>query len=96
LCEGKHFPDCVIELRRSGGAAGASGATFLKFEFKLVMVEKISWSGSSGDDVCEEEVSLQYGAVKMTYYKQDTTGAMAEDSQSMFSRVTNKADFTVN
>ncbi|MGR3343146.1 MAG: type VI secretion system tube protein Hcp [Paracoccaceae bacterium] len=96
LCEGKHFPDCVIELRRSGGAAGASGATFLKFELKLVMVEEISWSGSDGADVCEENVVLQYGAIKITYFKQDKTGAMAEDSQSMFSRVTNKADFTVN
>lgn len=96
LCEGKHFPDCVIELRRSGGAAGASGATFLKFELKLVMVESISWSGSDGADVCEEAVVLQYGAIKITYFKQNVSGTMSQDSQSMFSRVTNKADFTVS
>ncbi len=95
LCEGKHFPDCVVELRRSGGAVGSTGATFLKFEMKLVMVQEITWSGSDGDDVCEESLTLQYGAIKISYFKQDKTGKMAQDSEAMFSRVLNKADFAV-
>lgn len=95
LCEGKHFPDCVVELRRSGGAPGTSGVTFLKFEMKLVMVQEISWSGSSGDDPCEESVTLQFGAIQITYFQQDKTGKMSQKSQTKFSRVLNKADFAV-
>jgi len=45
LCEGNHFDDMVIELRRAGGTPGVSGKTFLKWEFKLVMIQDISWSG---------------------------------------------------
>jgi len=95
LCEGKHFDDMIIELRRSGGAAGASGATFLKFEFKLVMIEEINWSGSDGDDICEEELTIEYGAMKVTYYQQDKQGKMKEHSNAMWSRVKNKSDFVV-
>jgi len=95
LCEGGHLQDVHIELRRSGGAAGASGATFLKFDFKLVMIQDISWSGSDGDDICEETVVMQYGAMKVAYSKQDTKGAMKEHSKAMWSRVKNKAALEV-
>jgi type VI secretion system secreted protein Hcp len=95
LCEGKHFDDAHIVLRRSGGADNVSGATFLQFDFKLMMVQDISWSGSDGDDICEETVVLQYGAMKVTYSKQDKQGKMAEHSKAMWSRVKNKADLVV-
>lgn len=96
LCEGKHFEDAVIELRRSGGAAGKTGATFLKFELKMVMIQDISWSGSDGDDICEETLVIQYGAIKITYSQQNSkTGEMKKHSDAMFSRVKNKADFVV-
>ena len=94
LCEGKHFDDAHIELRRSGGS-DSSGALFLKFDFKLMMVQDISWSGADGDDVCEETLVLQYGAMKVTYHKQDKHGKMAQHSSSMWSRVKNKADLVV-
>jgi len=37
LCEGKHFDDAHVVLRRSGGSDNASGAVFLQFAFKLLM-----------------------------------------------------------
>lgn len=95
LCEGKHFDDAHIVLRRSGGADNVSGATFLQFDFKLVMVQDISWSGSDGDDICEETIVFQYGAMKVTYSKQDKHGKMSEHSKAMWSRVKNKADLVV-
>lgn len=94
LCKGTHFDDMVIVLRRSSGGE-ASGETFLKWEFKLVMVQDISWSGSDGDDVCEETVIFQYGAMKVTYYKQDAKGKHAQDSSAEWSRVLNKANLAV-
>ncbi|WP_299153910.1 type VI secretion system tube protein Hcp [uncultured Tateyamaria sp.] len=95
LCEGAHFDDAHIVLRRSGGATSKSGVTFLQFDFKLLMVQDISWSGSDGDDICEETLVMQYGAMKVTYHAQDKQGKMKEHSKAMWSRVKNKAELVV-
>ncbi|MBE1283387.1 MAG: Hcp1 family type VI secretion system effector [Rhodobacteraceae bacterium] len=95
LCEGKHFDDAHVVLRRSGGSDNTSGAVFLQFDFKLLMVQDISWSGSDGDDICEEQIIFQYGAMKVTYSTQDKQGKMKEHSKAMWSRVKNKADLVV-
>lgn len=95
LCEGKHFDDAHVVLRRSGGESSKSGATFLQFDFKLLMVQDISWSGSDGDDICEESIVFQYGAMKVTYHKQDKHGKMTKHSDAMWSRVKNKAELVV-
>ena len=90
LCQGKHFDSGVIELRRSGGASGVSGVTFLKFTFFLLMVQDISWSGSTGDDVPTEDVIFQYGAMKIEYSKQDAKGKMSAAGKAEWSRVKNE------
>ncbi len=99
LCSGKHFPEAVIELRRSGGADDKSGTTFMKFSFLLVMVQDISWSGSDGDDVCEEQVIFQYGAIKIEYFKQAKDGKMSKadgaKGEAKWSRVRNQANYAV-
>lgn len=98
LCTGKHIDDATIVLRRSGGADDASsksGANFLQWDFKLVMVQDISWSGSDGDDVCEETIVFQYGALKVTYKPQDAKGKMNPAKEAMWSRVKNKASLEV-
>jgi type VI secretion system secreted protein Hcp len=96
LVTGNHFGDLFIELRRSGGESAKSGGLFMKFEFALVMVQDISWSGSDGDDVCEETVIFQYGAIKIHYFAQEATGKMASTPQeAMWSRVKNNASLTV-
>ncbi|MEM1431681.1 MAG: type VI secretion system tube protein Hcp [Pseudomonadota bacterium] len=96
LCEGKHFDEMVIELRRSGAADGVSGKTFLKWQFQLVMVQDISWSGSDGDDICEETVVFQYGAMKVEYWAQDAQGKMNQTPlKGEWSRVLNEANFAV-
>ncbi|MDZ4136045.1 MAG: Hcp1 family type VI secretion system effector, partial [Paracoccaceae bacterium] len=72
-----------------------TGKTFMKFEFLLVMVQDISWSGSDGDDVCEETVILQFGAIEISYYKQDKQGKMQSPEVKRWSRVKNNASLTV-
>jgi type VI secretion system secreted protein Hcp len=64
---------------------------------RLVMVQDISWSGSDGDDVCEETVIFQFGAIEVTYIPQDKSGKMLNDSkkQQRWSRVKNNASLTV-
>ena len=94
-CEGNHFKDAVVELRRSGGKAGSSGLVFLKFEFKMVMIQDISWSGSDGDDICEETVIFQYGAMKVSYTEQKKDGKAGSKKSAEWSRVLNKANLDV-
>ncbi|WP_118136847.1 type VI secretion system tube protein Hcp [Oceanicella sp. SM1341] len=100
LCTGNHFDEAIVELRRSGGTTDTSGATFMKFHFRLVMVQSIEWSGQEGSEWCEETINLQYGAMKIEYFKQDKTGKMSKatggQGEAKWSRVLNKAIYAVN
>jgi len=95
LVTGRHFDEAVVELRRSGGSETSSGATFMMFHFKLVMVQDIEWSGSDGDDVCEESITMQYGAMKVEYTAQDSSGKMKTKKKAEWSRVKNTAAYAI-
>lgn len=95
LVTGKHFQDMIIELRRSGESASVSGGVFMKFEFRLVLVQDISWSGSDGDDTPEETVIFQFGAIEITYSQQSIKGQMEKPKVVRWSRVKNSASLTV-
>jgi type VI secretion system secreted protein Hcp len=81
-CAGQHFKQVSLYLRRAGGGAGGatststqtSGTTFLRFDFALVAVKTISWSGSDGDEACKEEVTFEYGALQVRYVQQGSDG----------------------
>lgn len=95
LVTGKHFQDLTIELRRSGESATKTGGVFMKFDFRLVMVQDISWSGSDGDDTPEETVIFQFGAIEITYKQQGIKGQMGTDKVVRWSRVKNNPSLTV-
>jgi len=95
LVTGRHFDEAVVELRRSGGSEKDSGTTFMMFHFKLVMVQDIEWSGSDGDDVCEESITMQYGAMKVEYTAQLKSGKSGAKKQAEWSRVKNTAIYAV-
>ena len=63
------------------------------------MVQDMTWSGSDGDDVCEESVIFQFGALKIEYFKQTAKGKMEKASggmgQAQWSRVKNTAAYAV-
>lgn len=94
LCTGTHIPDAVIALRRSG-VQGKSGSIFLQFSFKLVYVSSINWSGGSGNEICNESVSLDYGSIKIEYFAQGTDGKNTKAGEKMWSRIKNTAAFVV-
>ncbi|RMH47762.1 MAG: type VI secretion system tube protein Hcp [Alphaproteobacteria bacterium] len=91
LVTGKHFPEAKIELRRSGASTDASGDVFMTFTFTMLMVQDITWSGQSGDDVPKETVVFQYGAIKIEYKMQKADGSLQTAGKAMWSRVLNKA-----
>ena len=95
LVTGKHYQDMIVELRRSGESASVTGGVFMKFEFRLVMVQDISWSGSDGDDTPEETVIFQFGAIEITYKQQSIKGQMGKEKVVRWSRVKNNPSLSV-
>lgn len=91
LVAGTHFDKVCVDLRRSGSAAKTvrSGGVFMKFDMRLVMVQDISWSGSDGDDICEETVIFQFGAIEISYFPQDAQGKALAQKVTRWSRVKN-------
>ncbi|MCZ6494439.1 MAG: type VI secretion system tube protein Hcp [Planctomycetota bacterium] len=94
-CSGGHFNEVYLLLRKAGVDMAKTGGNYLKFQFKLVAVKKIGWSGSTGDDVCEEEVVFEYGAIKLQYWWQDETGKLDGPKETQWSRILNTASFNV-
>jgi type VI secretion system secreted protein Hcp len=78
LGAGGHFDKVRLFIRKSGGAAGQTGAAYLTFAFRMVAVKSIEWSGSTGDDVPSETVIFEYGAMALCYRQQDKSGALAK------------------
>jgi type VI secretion system secreted protein Hcp len=91
LVTGLHYGDVIVDLRRSGAAVKTmrSGGVFMKFDMRLVMVQDISWSGSDGDDVCEETVIFQFGAIEISYTPQGADGKDKTKKMTRWSRVKN-------
>lgn len=76
-CAGQHFQLVSLYLRRAGGGTSStlsSGWTFLRFDFALVGVKTVSWSGADGDDAMKEEVAFEYGALQVRYTQQNADG----------------------
>ena len=94
-CTGGHYDECVLWLRKAGGSnTQQSGQVYLKFNFKLVMIENIEWS-QSGDDPPGETVKFQYGALSIVYYPQNQDGSIARGKKknATWDRVTNAQVF---
>lgn len=93
LVEGKHFDTVVVELRRAGSATTRDDLIFMRFTMRMVMVQDISWQGSDGDDICEETVIFQFGAIMVEYIPQLTDGKMdtAQKKSMKWSRIKNNA-----
>jgi type VI secretion system secreted protein Hcp len=106
-CSGQHFKVVSLYLRRSGGGTSSSantgtsatmtsGTTFLRFDFALVAVKTISWSGADGDEACKEEVTFEYGALKVQYVQQNTDGtAKGAPIPGAWNRVYNNNAFDI-
>jgi len=104
-CTGEHFQMVSLYLRRAGGQGGigggataSSGFTFLRYDFALVAVKTISWSGSDGDEAMKEEVTFEYGALQIQYVQQNADGtpmtSATGKTMGSWNRVNNNASFS--
>jgi type VI secretion system secreted protein Hcp len=101
-CAGQHFKIVSLFLRRAGGGTAGgqgsltSGTTFLRFDFALVAVKTISWSGADGDDACKEEVTFEYGALQVRYVQQKEDGTSFPPIPGSWNRVYNNDKFDIS
>jgi len=95
--QGGHYKNVKLFLQKMGAASGRTGDPYLKYNFKMVAVQSVEWSGSSGDDVPEETVIFQYGAIKVEYIPQLASGALDKSNTMMatWSRMFNNDTFGV-
>jgi type VI secretion system secreted protein Hcp len=84
---GVHFPAVQLYLRKAG--AGDPSTVYLAYEFQVVFVSEIDWSGSSGDDTPSEVVTFVYGALDIAYHAQNTDGTLAPAIKSTWNQITN-------
>jgi type VI secretion system secreted protein Hcp len=89
-CLGGHYERCDLHIRKSGASSSSSGAPYLVYEFYMVAVQSVTWSGSDGDDVPTEEVVFEYGAIHMIYQKQNKDGSLSDPKTATWSVVLNK------
>ncbi len=104
-CAGQHFKVVSLYLRRAGAggtsleaAQGSvtSGGTFLRFDFALVAIKSISWSGSDGDEAPKEEVAFEYGALQVRYCQQKADGTLMAAIPGTWNRVYNNNSFSLD
>lgn len=91
-CSGTHFSDVVLALRKQTGGE-ASGEVFLRFDFKVVGVKTVEWSGADGDEAVKESVTLEYGAIQIRYSPQDKDGKLLTPVPASWDRIRNVEAF---
>ena len=69
-CNGKHFDKAVLVVRK----AGETPLEYLTITMTEVIVTSLSTGGSGGEDRLTENVTLNFGKVKVDYVEQTKTG----------------------
>jgi len=86
---GNHFTTGTVAIQKATG--GATGETYLQYDFTNVFVTSIQWSGSTGgDDTPTESVSFAYEQVQITYKPQDSTGKLGAQVIAGWNQAVNK------
>jgi type VI secretion system secreted protein Hcp len=70
-CNGKHFGDATITLRK----AGEKPLDYIVITLTDVIITSVSTGGSQGEERVTENVSLNFAKYKYAYQPQDKTGA---------------------
>ena len=72
--KGTHMDKATLSVRK----AGDKPYVYIKITMEHVLVSSISTGGSGGEDRLTENLSLNFGKVKVEYFKQDNkTGAVS-------------------
>ena len=73
-CSGNHIKKGTLMIRESTG--GDTTETFYQYDMDTVMIDSVSWGGSSGGGKPSESVSLSFQKIMISYWPQDATGKL--------------------
>jgi type VI secretion system secreted protein Hcp len=85
---GSHFQKVKIVIRKSSADA-ISSEGYLTYELGEVYVSKVQWSGSGGD-FPQENITLNFASLKVSYRPQDTKGQLLDPITATFNQLLNK------
>jgi type VI secretion system secreted protein Hcp len=69
-CNGKHYPEAKLVVRK----AGENPIEYLVVTMTDVLISAVSTGGSGGEDKLTENVTLNFGKVKVEYQPQKADG----------------------
>lgn len=90
--QGVHFPQMLLKIRKAGST---NQPDYLIYDFRMVFVTKVEWTGGGGGDAPEEMVTLVYGALQISYAPQSATGTFGTPITSAWSQINNNPSLTV-
>jgi len=70
-CNGKHFPDALLTVRKAGG----NPVEYIKVKMETVFFAAVTTGGSRNEDRVTENVILNFAKVTVDYTPQDDKGA---------------------
>jgi len=70
-CSGKHFPSATLIIRK----AGDKPLEYMKVTMEDVIIASVQGGASGGDDRLTENISLNFGRVKVSYQPQKADGS---------------------
>jgi type VI secretion system secreted protein Hcp len=85
---GGHLSSVQLVVRRAAGGPQGAGRPYLAYEFQMVFITKVEWSGGGDDPV--EQVTFAYGALVVGYHPQKPDGSLGQLAKQGWSEVLNK------
>jgi type VI secretion system secreted protein Hcp len=73
-CNGKHFAKAVLTIRK----AGEQPLEYLLVTMEDLLITSVSTGGSGGEDRLTENVTLNFGKVKVQYKEQSEKGGVGD------------------
>ena len=89
LAAGVAIPEVVITFVRASGKDTAGNDKYLTVTLKDVLFS--GWSVSSGGEMPSESISLNYGQIKLDYWKSDKDSVLTQGTIAGWDLATNKA-----
>ena len=94
LCQGGHYPELTLWIRKAGGQKGSAGDWYLQWKFAMAFVQEINWSHA--DPAPTEDVKFVYGAIQFSYRQQKPDGSIDKSpKETAWSQVLNNNTFVV-
>ena len=94
LCTGAHYATATLNIVNVTSDLKAPTKPLAQFEMKMVMISDIEFSGSAGDSWAAENVTIQFGALKVTCNPQAAAKG-AKPQEAVWSTVLNTQKFEV-